>query len=293
MTLGEYLDTWLKTYIEPKKAKNTANSYKSALKHLSANIQMTEIGLLEAIRIQQEINELEAVFPRQAQILYTVLSAALKRAKKLHYIQENPMEAVDPVQHAPAKADYLRPEEARAYIQAAKSCPAGCLLVLMLCLGLRRNEARGLRCGDLDDEGILHISRQRTRNGEAPLKSAASVRDLPLPTVLLSYFQGSTEDWVCDVSEKSLRTQHRQVLRAIGCERRVTLHGLRHTCATMAILNNIPIAQVSKLLGHAHFSLTVDLYTHADLLMVRRCTNVISGFIFSHPMEQGARLEVV
>lgn len=293
MTLKSYLDLWLETYIDPKKAKNTGRAYRFALAHLSPEITGTEITELQPIRMQKEINDLEAIFPRQAQILHTVLRAALKRAVKLDYIDGNPMDKVDAPGHKPKKAEYLHQEEAFAYIREAQKQPAGALLVLMLCLGLRRNEARGLCCGDLDQEGVLHIRRQRTREGTADLKSEASRRDLPVPEPLRRFIIGAPDCWVMDVSEKSLRTQHRRTLLAIGCDRNVTLHGLRHSCATLALANGVQLAQISKLLGHAHYSLTADLYAHADLVMLRRCTNVVYGSISAHQMEEGARLEIV
>lgn len=43
----------------------------------------------------------------------------------------------------------------------------------------------------------------------------------------------------------------------------IPFHGLRHTSATLLISANQDIATVSRRLGHAHASVTVDIYTHA------------------------------
>jgi integrase len=43
---------------------------------------------------------------------------------------------------------------------------------------------------------------------------------------------------------------------------RITLHGLRHTAATSAIRAGENIVAVSKRLGHAQVSITLDIYTH-------------------------------
>ena len=43
----------------------------------------------------------------------------------------------------------------------------------------------------------------------------------------------------------------------------IPFHGLRHTSATLLISANQDIATVSKRLGHAHTSVTLDIYTHA------------------------------
>ncbi len=228
MTLSEYLDLWLQTYIDPKRAENTGRAYRFALAHLSPEIRQTQLHDLTALHLQKEINQLAAVYSRQAQIMYTGMRAALKKAVRLDLIDSSPMEKVEPPEHEKREIETLEPEEAAAYVQEAKLQPAGALLILMLCLGLRRNEARGLRVEDLDPDGILHIRHQRTRKGLARLKSKASRREIPVPVALRGFFVGANGEFVVNVSEKSLRTQHMRVLAAIGVDRRVTLHGLRH-----------------------------------------------------------------
>ena len=43
----------------------------------------------------------------------------------------------------------------------------------------------------------------------------------------------------------------------------ITLHGLRHTSATLLIGQNVDIKTVSHRLGHADTSTTIDIYAHA------------------------------
>ena len=293
MTLREYLDLGTQTYLEPDKAPNTVRAYRYALAHLSPAVQGMELGAVTPLHLQREINALAARYSRQAQIMYTGLNSAYRKAAKLGMVGENPMGKVDKPGHEKREICYLWPEEAAAYVREAEREPAGRLLVLMLVLGLRRNEARGLRCGDLDEHGILHVEHQRARDGLAPLKSRSSRRPLPVPEALRPFFDGPTGQWVADVSEKSLRTQHLRVLSRIGVSRAVTLHGLRHTCATIAIMGGAELVTVQKLLGHKHEALTADLYVHADVEILRPCINVLSGIFLSHSVQEGARLEIV
>ena len=44
---------------------------------------------------------------------------------------------------------------------------------------------------------------------------------------------------------------------------KVTLHSLRHTNATLMIAEGVDICTVSKRLGHANTSITLDVYAHA------------------------------
>lgn len=43
----------------------------------------------------------------------------------------------------------------------------------------------------------------------------------------------------------------------------ITLHGLRHTSATLLIAQNVDVKTVSNRLGHSETSTTMDIYTHA------------------------------
>ena len=44
----------------------------------------------------------------------------------------------------------------------------------------------------------------------------------------------------------------------------VGLHTLRHTAATMMLYAGIPMATVSRIMGHASIQVTVDLYGHVS-----------------------------
>ena len=289
MTLQSFLELWLRTYVQPKRAPKTVDAYRYALAHLSGVILTTEIGQLSPMAIQAEVNELAAIYPRQAQLMHQALRSALKRAEKLEMIDRTPMDRVDPPAHETAEIKPLTAAEASAYYRECMSVPSGVLLACMLVLGLRRNEARALRYGDMDADGVLHIRHQRTKEGLAPLKSRASRRDLVVPEALRPHFDGPTGEYLVDISASSLRRQHRRVLAAIGAEG-VTLHGLRHTAATLAAAGGVHLATLQHQLGHRHVSTTADFYIHPSLAALARCTYVVYNTVV--PLS-GARLEIV
>lgn len=292
MTLWEYLGLWLETYVAPKRARKTVEAYQYALNHLSQAAREAALDALTPLQLQREVNALAAVYSRQAQLLYVALRAALTRAARLQMIQRNPMDMVEPPAHSKREISYLTAPEAAAYLAAAQEDPRGPLLVLMLCLGLRRNEARGLRGSDLDAEGLLHVRRQRTAQGDAPLKSRASCRDIPVPEPLRAFFRGKGRGYLVDCSETALRRSHVAILARIGVHKQVTLHGLRHSCASLAIASGSQLLTVQRLLGHAHYSITADTYCHLDRQQLAQTVAKILQFT-SPSMEQSARLEIV
>jgi len=51
-------------------------------------------------------------------------------------------------------------------------------------------------------------------------------------------------------------------MRKVGLEG-VSLHSLRHTNATELLRNGVPLAEVSRRLGHADQNITLAIYNHA------------------------------
>lgn len=273
MTLEKYLETWLLTYIRPNKAKNTEKSYRYAFAHIPVALMGCELASLEPLEIQMAINQTAAEAPRQAQLMYAGMRAALNRAVKLRILEHSPMVLVEKPNHEKAEICYLLPEEARKYFAACGTIEYGWVLQLMICLGLRRNELRGLRWSDLEGN-TLHIRHQRIKDELAPLKSKASRRDLVIPDGL-TLGHGQPDEFFYPYSENSLRRLNEKALRLAGVEKRVTLHGLRHTCATTAIFAGCPMLTVQHLLGHSHFSVTSDTYCHVDRVEITAATKSI------------------
>lgn len=293
MTLWDYMGLWLETYVRPQRARKTLEAYQYALNHLSEETRNTPIDQLTPYQLQRECNALSEHFSRQAQLLFIALRAALTRAAKLRLIEHSPMELCEMPGHEKAEICYLTAAEAAAYLSHAHGDPRRNLLALMLCLGLRRNEARGLRPEDLGADGVLRIRHQRTKDGFAPLKSRASRRDIPVPEPLRAFFQGTQGKYLCDCSETALRRCHMAILQECGIDRRITLHGLRHSCATLAMQNGGQLVTIQRLLGHAHFGLTADTYIHIDLHLLEQTTGQIFTSISAPIYGDGARLEIV
>ena len=58
------------------------------------------------------------------------------------------------------------------------------------------------------------------------------------------------------------RARLEAIVRAGVALPEITPHDLRHTYATLALRSKVPVAVVSKTLGHARISITMDIYRH-------------------------------
>jgi integrase len=61
---------------------------------------------------------------------------------------------------------------------------------------------------------------------------------------------------------------------------RITLHGLRHTAATLALAANVHPKKVQEMLGHGDIGMTLDLYSHVTDSMHGEATDAIELQLF-------------
>jgi integrase len=62
---------------------------------------------------------------------------------------------------------------------------------------------------------------------------------------------------------------------------RITLHGLRHTYATLALQANIHPKVVSDRLGHSSIAITLDTYSHAIPALQESAAELVAQLVLS------------
>ena len=60
---------------------------------------------------------------------------------------------------------------------------------------------------------------------------------------------------------------------------RIVFHGLRHSCASLMVMNGVSMKQVQEWLGHSTFSTTADIYAHLDYKSKEGSAGVIAGLL--------------
>jgi integrase len=60
----------------------------------------------------------------------------------------------------------------------------------------------------------------------------------------------------------------------------ISIHGLRHTSATIALSKGVPVHVVSERLGHATVSITLDIYAHVIPSQGSDAARIIDGEIY-------------
>jgi integrase len=230
--------------------------------------------------------------PRTVNYVHTIVHRAFKDAVRWSRLARNPADAADPPRGG-QKSDGVHPWDAvtlRKFLAAsyASGDRLHPLWVLLATTGMRRGEALGLRRSDVDlDAGRLRVVqtiiqvRSRVTIGEP--KTARGRRPIALDggtvAVLREHRQRSLEERMLvgpAFEDRGLVFHHpdgsclkpdavsaafvRRVCAA-GLPR-LTLKGLRHTWATLALERGIHPRVVQERLGHSTIAITLGIYSH-------------------------------
>jgi integrase len=293
-TVAELLDEWLRSKAG-EISSNTLNDYGISIrKHLKPVFGNVKIQQLTPARINSQYvhwreEGLSAHVVRGAHLR---LCQALDYGVRLKLLLHNPARDVKPPRIARPKFDYWNVEEAARFISAAKADGLYPLWELLLREGMRRGEALGLRWKDLNFErGSAHIvqtvvadkANKGTAAIQARTKTGSGARSVRLSRETLAALQSHRQRWLYRRSDSSTTWQETDlilctsrggpinpdnvdrsfsaIVRAAGL-RRIKVHELRHTSATLLLMAGIPAKVVSEKLGHASIAITLDTYSH-------------------------------
>ena len=293
--LGEYLDYWLENVVSPNRRTSTYERYEVAVRlHIRPALGEQRLDRLSVPLVQTFVNQklTEGASVRNVQIIREVLRAALSRAVREELLVRNVAGLVELPKWDRAPIQPWTANDARRFLAAAQNDPLYPAFVLLLMYGVRRGEVAGLRWRDIDfRRKVVHIRQQVRRvNGSlqaVPLKTQAGQRDLPLvPTVLeLMQQRGNwRSEYVVSTStgkpvepHNLSRSFHRLCIQH-GL-RRIRLHDLRHTTATLLKDCGVPPRDAQLILGHSTVTITQEIYQHDDLSSRARALNKIEALL--------------
>ena len=145
---------------------------------------------------------------------------------------------------------------------------------LLLLTGCRKGEIVQLRWSEVD-EGRLILQESKTGRRTVPLNTQARA--------VLERQPRGTSPFVFPSSRDPLRPRSRnlalwyRVRREAGIED-VRLHDLRHTVASHAVMNGVPVPVVSRLLGHSNVRMTLR-YAHLGDRDIERAADTVGQAI--------------
>jgi integrase len=290
-TLGEFLDQWLIDAVKPRVRAWTFAGYEVHVRvHIKPVLGRVALEKLSPQHVQYLLNRKleEGLKPKSVRYLRGTLRTALNDAVRWGLVSRNAAALVDGPRVERYDIQPLTPTEARAFLDSINGDRLEALYSVALTMGLRQGEALGLRWQDIDLElGYMRISKQLQRVHGAPTlvepKTERSRRTLVMPPMITRDLQhhlarqqkersAAGDRWAetglvfATVDGKPLdgtaisKGFHRLLERA-GLEQR-RFHDLRHSCATLLLVQGVSPRVVMDLLGHSQIGLTMNTYSH-------------------------------
>ena len=288
--LGDWLEHWMDTEIEPRRAETTINGYWNIIRnHMRPALGEVPLGGLTPELINgyyQWLADAKSLSPNTVRKHHILLHTALKAAFRQGVLPANPAERAVPPPPVSTDVAYYTPARLNRLLREVRGLPLELPVKLACYLGLRRGEVLGLRWRDVDlQAGLLSVRRVRTTVGfrvvEKAPKTADSCRTLSIAALdsllklLRKIHARRTRDGVpCSpddylVLDQNGKPWHPNVMSAALADfvsaRRlppITFHGLRHTFASMANSARVPMYQISRAMGHSNPNITQRIYTH-------------------------------
>ena len=310
-TVGEWLDTWLKTYALYSVKSYTYDAYERSCNiHIKPALGRIRLSALTAPQIQQFYNSLiteKELSPKTVKNIHGVLHRALGQAVKLGLLRSNPTNVCDLPKAHRKEIKPMEQAEITRFLQAIQGTKYGLVYQSTLFTGLREGEVLGLTWDCIDfEKGTMTINKQLQnipgQPGAYRLISAKNgkSRTIALPSTVITILKQhkiqqtlarlqagelwENSDFVFTnevghhVSPNSVYNQYKRIVASIGLPQ-ARFHDLRHSYAVAAIQSGDDIKTVQGNLGHATASFTLDVYGHVTDQMKQNSAARMEKFI--------------
>ena len=275
----EYYDRWIHIYKEGAIRNVTMDKYKMTQLWLKRLIPTLEICQLTRTTYQQLLNDYAEVHEKQTTMdFHHQLKAAILDAIDEGWIKRDPTrKAIIKGKHARNKKQkFLNQFEVHKLLSdltLGSTLDWDWLIYLIAKTGMRFSEALGLTPKDFD---FMHQSitinktwDYKNNTGFLPTKNFTSNRKIQIDwqtvikfTELLRGLPENEPIFVHGRVWNSTPNKHLE-LHCIHCGIPIiTIHGLRHTHASLLLFSGVSIASVARRLGHASMTTTQKTYLH-------------------------------
>lgn len=253
--------------------------------------------------------------PSSAKKVMDILVSCFKYAKKSKLIIELPTD-IEKIKAEKPKIEYWNKEEVSYFLHRINNAYLYTPVLVALLTGLRIGELCGIRWCDIDfEKGYINIvgqviyDRLNKKLLYTPiLKTDTSNRDISIPPMLLNYLNALRievspikNDFVVKDRENNMcnpRNLSMNFTKTVAHYKKsiddleelsgtapidymqlpqITFHGLRHTHATLLILDGENIKVLQERLGHKDITTTLETYTHVMEEMEQNTSNILEN----------------
>lgn len=275
----KYYEKWIEVYKEGAIRNATMQKYKLTLKWLKKIAPNLKINEINRISYQEILNKYAENHERQSTMdFHHQLKAAILDAVDEGMISRDPTRKAIIKGKTPRekKDKYLNQFELQkliADLDLKEKINTDWLIYLIAKTGIRFSEALAITPKDFDfPHQTLNIEKTwnyKENGGFEPTKNKSSERKVQLDWQTVIQFseiiKGLDEEKPIFINKKIYNSTINDTLKrhCINAEIPViTIHGLRHTHASILLYAGVSIASVAHRLGHASMSTTQKTYLH-------------------------------
>lgn len=274
-----YYERWVTIYKEGAIRKVTMSKYKMAIKWLKTIAPDLKLCELDRVSYQQILNKYAETHEKQTTAdFHHLLKGSILDAVDDGFIEKDPTRKALIKGKTPKekKIKFLNQNELRALLEAldlSSELSFDWLLLLIAKTGMRFSEALAVTPKDFDFQRQT-VSVNKTWNykdggGFSQTKNSSSIRKIQIDWHVVAQFseltKGLPEDEPIFVENKVYNSSVNNRLKRT-CEKAgvpiITIHGLRHTHASLLLFAGVSIASVAQRLGHSNMTTTQKTYLH-------------------------------
>ena len=307
VTVAQAMDKWLFTIKIMQVRPSTFIAYESNYRNYVKDypIGSMEISKVKLMHIQEYYNKLysKGYSTQKIKAIQKLLHNFFEYACIEGYIIKNPCHKVvipknTLIKHENKKLDIFSPEEISCIKKAFKGHKYEYIIYTAIYTGMRSGEIYALKWKNLNlDEGYLYVEESikdlvvfnpdKTKSTQLVTtdgKTQNSIRNIYLPDILIKKLKelpkGYDDDYV--FTEDGHHIRHKQVFREwnrILNENNIPykkFHALRHTYASMLLLNGADLKSVQELMGHYDMKIT-QVYLHSLPENKKRIANILDN----------------
>lgn len=274
-----YYEKWIRIYKEGAIRDVTMRKYEITLLWLKRLVPELRLSQLNRISYQQLLNDYAEFHERQTTMdFHHQIKAAILDAVDEGFIDRDPTRKAIIKGRTPRekKIKYLNQFELHTLLVNLKLTPEinwDWLILIIAKTGMRFSEALALTPKDFDfPHQALIVNKTWDYKGDGgflPTKNRSSVRKIQLDWQTIIKFseliKGLPEDKPIFVNGRVFNSTINGILERY-CKKLeipvISVHGLRHTHASLLLFAGVSIASVARRLGHASMTTTQKTYIH-------------------------------
>lgn len=288
LTIGELFDQY-KHYLsinnKTASVKSSSDTIRLHVLPIFENKEVNKITALDIEKWQEYIINKGLTFPYKSKI-YKIFVAMMNYAVKHNYVNINFVSRVGNFKDTDGKKEMLfwTEEEFKAFYRVIDDIHWRTFFAFLYFTGCRKGEALALNWNDIDfTTNEISISKSINRHGLTDSsfevttpKNKSSYRKVLMPSILVSLmneyydycidYDGFTKDcFIFGINEPLTDSNIRDNMikyADIAGVKRIRIHDLRHSHASLLINKGQNILIVSQRLGHSDITQTLNTYSH-------------------------------